>query len=78
MFHVVRYNYITNGVKMKNPESRIVVGISGASGSLLAAKTVDALLNKNVGVSLVVSNPARIVWQHEKRMSYGENEEEWS
>ena len=78
MFHVVRYNYITNGVKMKNPESRIVVGISGASGSLLAAKTVDALLNKNVGVSLVASNPARIVWQHEMSTSYGESIEEWS
>ena len=65
-------------MKMKNPESRIVVGISGASGSLLAAKTVDALLNKNVGVSLVASNPARIVWQHEMSISYGENVEEWS
>ena len=78
MFNVVRYNYSTNGVKMKNLESRIVVGISGASGSLLAAKTVDALLNKNVGVSLIASNPARMVWQHEMSMSYGESVEEWS
>ena len=57
---------------------RIVVGISGASGSLLAAKTIEALLNHKVRVSLVASNPARMVWQHEMNMSYGESIEEWS
>jgi len=57
---------------------RIVVGISGASGSLLAAKTIEALLDHKVGVSLVASNPARMVWQHEMDISYGESIEEWS
>ena len=57
---------------------RIVVGISGASGSLLAAKTIEALLDHKVGVSLIASNPARMVWQHEMNISYGESIEEWS
>lgn len=43
----------------------IIVGISGASGSLLARETVDELLCRNRSVALVCSNDAKLVWQQE-------------
>ena len=43
----------------------VVVGISGASGSLLARETVDELLRRNSSVILVCSNDAKLVWQQE-------------
>ena len=43
----------------------VVVGISGASGSLLAKETVDELLRREMPMVLVCSNDARLVWDEE-------------
>ena len=43
----------------------IVIGISGASGSVIARQTMEALLARDVPVALVCSNDARLVWQEE-------------
>ena len=51
---------------MTSTEPRpIVVGISGASGSVLAKETVDALLRRRVPVLCTASNAARQVWSEE-------------
>ena len=43
----------------------IIVGISGASGSILARATVDALLDREIPTIVVCTNGARLVWQEE-------------
>ena len=60
---------------MTNP---IIVGVTGASGSILASKTVDALLELNIPTVLVASNPARMVWQLEMSETFGESPERWA
>jgi len=56
----------------------IIVGITGASGSLIAAKTVDELLDRNIPTSVVASNPAKLVWRQEMKETFGEAIEKWS
>ena len=60
---------------MKNP---VIVGVTGASGSILASKTVEALLELNIPTVLVASNPARMVWQLEMSETFGEALERWA
>ena len=60
---------------MKNP---VIVGVTGARGSILASKTVDALLELNIPIVLVASNPARMVWQLEMSETFGESLERWA
>ena len=60
--------------KAKNP---LVVGISGASGSILAKATVDELLRRDVPVALVCTNDARMVWQDEMDEPYKEVLARW-
>ena len=43
----------------------VVVGITGASGSILASKTIDTLICKGIPTTIVASNAARIVWKQE-------------
>ncbi len=43
----------------------VIVGISGASGSLIARQTVDALLDRRIPTIVVCSNYAKLVWQEE-------------
>ena len=43
----------------------VVVGISGGSGSLLAKRTIERLLDLEVPVAATCSNAARMVWQEE-------------
>ena len=50
---------------------RIIVAMSGASGAILAAKTVDALIDQGVNVSIIPSGPFRMVWQQEMEESFG-------
>ena len=57
---------------------RIIVAMSGASGAILAAKTVNALIEKNVEVSVIASGPFRMVWQQEMTESFGEAVEKWA
>jgi 4-hydroxy-3-polyprenylbenzoate decarboxylase len=56
----------------------IVVGITGASGALIAAKTVNELLDRNIPTSVVASNPAKLVWKQEMGETFGEALEQWS
>ena len=56
----------------------IVVGITGASGALIAAKTVGELLDRNIPTSVVASNPAKLVWKQEMGETFGEALEQWS
>jgi 4-hydroxy-3-polyprenylbenzoate decarboxylase len=56
----------------------MIIAITGASGSILASKTIDALLSRNIPTAVVASNPARIVWRQEMDESFGEAIERWS
>lgn len=44
---------------------RVIVGISGASGSVYAQRLIAALLVLDVSVTLVFSRNGRLVWEHE-------------
>lgn len=60
-----------------SPGAPIIVGISGASGSLLARATVDELLRRDVVTALVCTNSAKMVWQEEMECSFAEALSEW-
>ncbi|SVD25046.1 uncharacterized protein METZ01_LOCUS377900, partial [marine metagenome] len=53
-------------------DSPIVVGISGASGAVIAAKLIEALIGNDVEVSLIASHASKIVWKQEMDQSFGE------
>lgn len=55
----------------------IVVGITGASGAVLALNTVDELLSRDIPTAVVCSNSARLVWQDELGTSFNETLIEW-
>ena len=55
----------------------VVVGISGASGSVLAKETVEELLRREVPMILVCSNDARLVWQQEMDGPFSETISRW-
>lgn len=55
----------------------VIVGISGASGSILARATVDALLTQDTPTILVCTNAARLVWQEEMDVPFNETLSEW-
>ena len=55
----------------------VVVGITGASGSLMARATVDELLRRDLPTAVVCSNAARMVWQEELGQSFNETLVEW-
>ena len=55
----------------------VVVGITGASGAVLALNTVDELLSRDVPTAVVCSNSARLVWQDELGTSFNETLIEW-
>jgi 4-hydroxy-3-polyprenylbenzoate decarboxylase len=55
----------------------LVVGISGASGSVLARATIDRLLATDVPVIATASAAGRMVWQEEMEESFGVALERW-
>ena len=61
------------GVAM-NP---VVVGSSGASGSMMALATVEELLRRETPTVLVCSNAGRLVWQEELDVSFTETLALW-
>ena len=65
----------TNGVKGGHP---VVVGITGASGSLLARAAIDVLLDMGVPVIASASSAARMVWREEMDESFGAALERWA
>ena len=61
----------------QNAGRSVVVGITGASGSVLGRDTVDQLLSMSVPVILTATAPARMVWQEEMEESFGIALERW-
>ena len=55
----------------------VIVGISGASGAVLARNTVDELLRRDVPTIAVISNSARLVWEDELDASFNDTLSEW-
>ena len=55
----------------------VVVGITGASGAVLALNTVDELLSRDIPTAVVCSNSARLVWQDELGTSFNETLIDW-
>ena len=56
----------------------VVVGITGASGAILAWHTIDALLAEGVPVIASATGTARMVWKQEMDESFGAALERWS
>ena len=63
-----------NKTKYKDP---VVIGISGASGSILAKQTIDILLDKYIPVVATCSSAARMVWQEEMDESFQSTVSRW-
>ena len=55
----------------------VVVGISGASGSVIARATIDRLLALQLPVIATASSAARMVWREEMDESFGDSLERW-
>ncbi len=55
----------------------VVVGITGASGAMLAHTLIDLLLEAQIPVIATASAAARIVWQEEMDESFGTALERW-
>ena len=55
----------------------VVVGITGASGAVLARSLIDELLGRDVPVVASASSAARIVWDEEVDESFGSALERW-
>jgi len=62
---------------MENKSSPAVVGISGASGSIVARETIDKLIQMNIPVIATASSAARMVWREELDESFGDALERW-
>ena len=55
----------------------VVVGMTGASGSVLARATIDRLLAMELSVIATASSAARMVWREEMEVSFGDALEAW-
>ena len=55
----------------------VVVGITGASGAVMARALVDELLRRDIPTVALCSNPGRLVWQEELGENYNETLVEW-
>jgi 4-hydroxy-3-polyprenylbenzoate decarboxylase len=55
----------------------VVVGITGASGAVMARATVDELLRRDIPTVALCSNPGRMVWQEELGENFNETLVEW-
>lgn len=58
-------------------DNPVVVGITGASGSVMARATVDALLRRDIPTVALCSNAGRLVWQEEMGENFNETLIEW-
>lgn len=55
----------------------VVVGITGASGAMLAGSLIDTLLSMDMPVMATASSAGRMVWQEEMEESFGSALERW-
>ena len=63
--------------KVDTRQPPVVVGITGASGAVIARELIDALLARETPVVAVASNAARMVWQEELEESYNDAVARW-
>lgn len=59
---------------MTNP---VIVGITGASGAVMARAMVDALLRRDIPTVALCSNAGRLVWQEEMGENFNDTLIEW-
>lgn len=59
-------------------DAPVFIGITGASGSVLASATIDTLLESGARTIVSASSAARVVWQDEMDESFGSALERWS
>jgi len=59
---------------MTNP---VIVGITGASGALMARTMVDTLLRRDIPTVALCSNSGRLVWQEEMGENFNDTLVEW-
>lgn len=55
----------------------VIVGVSGASGALLARRAVERLIERGQRVELVATPSARIVWKQETGASWADDVKRW-
>ena len=55
----------------------VIVGITGASGAVMARGLVDELLRRDMPTAVVCSNAAKLVWQEEIGHSFNVDLVEW-
>ncbi len=55
----------------------VIVGITGASGAVMARATVDGLLRRDIPTVALCSNAARLVWQEELGENFNDTLVEW-
>ncbi len=55
----------------------VIVGVTGASGAVMARGLVDELLRRDLPTAVVCSNAAKLVWQEEIGSSFNETLVEW-
>lgn len=55
----------------------VIVGITGASGAVMARGLVDELLRRDLSTAVVCSNAARLVWHEELGQTLNETLVEW-
>ena len=60
-----------------NQQYPVVVGVTGASGAIIARELVETLLEREMPVIAVASNAARMVWQEELDESYNDAVARW-
>ena len=63
--------------RAETPRHPVIIGISGASGSSIAGGIIQALLQMERPVIATASSAARLVWQQEMELSFGEALENW-
>lgn len=61
-----------------NNQYPYIVGISGASGSIISKKFITALLERDLKVVTIFSNASKLVWDQELKTSYQSDVNKWS
>ena len=65
-------------MRLNGSDPPVVIGITGASGALLARSTIELLLEMDLPVVGTASPAARMVWREEMDESFGVALERWT
>ena len=63
---------------MPTSNKPVIVGISGASGAIIARQTVDELLRRQIPTIALCSNGGKLVWQDELGCSFNDTLAQWA